>query len=106
MNVLLTGANGYIGRRLKHRLLQDNNIKLKILVRNKSSLLNKLNNVEVVEGSSFDLDSLRKALSGVDVAYYFIHSLTSQNYQELDKQSAKNFLDIALECGVKKIIYL
>jgi len=106
MNVLLTGANGYIGRRLKHRLLEDDNVKLKILVRNKSSLLNKLDNVEVVEGSSFDLDSLRKALSGVDVAYYFIHSLTSQNYQELDKQSAKNFLDIALECGVKKIIYL
>jgi uncharacterized protein YbjT (DUF2867 family) len=106
MNVLLTGANGYIGRRLKNRLLQDTNINLKIMVRKKDSISAKLNNVEIVEGNSFDKESLKKALSGVDVAYYLIHSLTSTNYQELDKQSAKNFIDTAKECGVKKIIYL
>ncbi|MGE4456593.1 MAG: SDR family oxidoreductase [Arcobacteraceae bacterium] len=106
MNVLLTGANGYIGRRLKNRLLQDENINLKIMVRKKDSISANLNNVEIVEGNSFDLESLKKALSGVDVAYYLIHSLTSTNYQELDKQSAKNFIDVAKECGVKKIIYL
>ena len=38
MNVLLTGSTGYIGRRLKQRLLNDENINLKLLVRNKKSL--------------------------------------------------------------------
>ncbi|GEM_PF-7049137 len=59
------------------------------MVRKKDSISANLNNVEIVEGNSFDLESLKKALSGVDVAYYLIHSLTSTNYQELDKQSAK-----------------
>jgi uncharacterized protein YbjT (DUF2867 family) len=35
MKILLTGATGYIGRRLKERLLQDERIELRVLVCNK-----------------------------------------------------------------------
>jgi len=38
MKILLTGANGYIGRRLKHRLLKEGNVDLRLFVRNKKSL--------------------------------------------------------------------
>ena len=38
MKVLLTGSSGYIGRRLKQKLLQDENIELRLLVRNKKSV--------------------------------------------------------------------
>lgn len=106
MKVLLTGANGYIGRRLKNKLLQDVNVELKIMVRNKDSLSSKLNNVEIIEGSTFDIKSLKLALRDVDVAYYLVHSLTSVDYEEKDRISAKNFIDVAIECGVKKVIYL
>jgi uncharacterized protein YbjT (DUF2867 family) len=107
MKVLLTGANGYIGRRLKHILLEKNDIKLKLLVRDKNSLTKQaLDRCEVIQGDTFDLEALQKALSGVDVAYYLIHSLNKENYKELDKISAQNFLNVAQKCGVKKIIYL
>jgi len=106
MKVLLTGANGYIGRRLKQLLLAQP-ISLRLLVRNTKSLDAEIGNqAEVVEGSTFDVTSLEKALEGVDVAYYLIHSLQSENYQELDKQSAQNFRDMAIKQGVKRIIYL
>jgi uncharacterized protein YbjT (DUF2867 family) len=35
-----------------------------------------------------------------------IHSLSNENYKDLDKISAQNFLDIAQECNVKRVIYL
>ena len=104
MKVLLTGANGYIGRRLKQTLL-DENISLRLLVRNPKSLDSNLD-VEVVQGDTFDMASLEVALNGIDVAYYLIHSLQDKNYKELDKKSAQNFLDAAIKQGVKRIIYL
>jgi uncharacterized protein YbjT (DUF2867 family) len=104
MRVLLTGATGYIGRRLKVKFLQDDNIDLRVLVRNKKSITS--DGIDVIEGDTFNLDSLRKALDGVDIAYYLIHSLRSKEYKNLDKKSAQNFLDIAKEMGVKRIVYL
>ncbi|MDD3500474.1 MAG: SDR family oxidoreductase [Sulfurovum sp.] len=106
MKVLLTGANGYIGRRLKQRLLEQD-ISLRLMVRNPKSLDEKVQQrAEVFQGDTFDTASLDRALEGVDVAYYLIHSLQAPNYRELDRQSAKNFLDAAVKCGVKRIIYL
>ncbi|MCO4845123.1 MAG: DUF2867 domain-containing protein [Sulfurovum sp.] len=104
MKVLLTGANGYIGRRLKQTLLKED-ISLRLLVRNPKSLDPAIK-VEVAQGETFDPLSLERALEGVDVAYYLIHSLQHKNYKELDKQSAQNFLDAAIKQGVKRIIYL
>jgi uncharacterized protein YbjT (DUF2867 family) len=107
MKVLLTGSTGYIGRRLKQKLLQDENIILRLLVRNKKSITPNLErSVEICEGNSFDVESLKKALKDVEVAFYLIHSLNRKDYKNLDKTSAQNFLDAAIFCGVKKIIYL
>mgnify|MGYP001595473894 CR=1 FL=1 len=76
MKVLLTGANGYIGRRLKNILKNQQGTELRIFVRNKKSLSkDTVENFEVIEGDTFDKDALKKALEGVDTAYYLIHSL-------------------------------
>lgn len=107
MKVLLTGSTGYIGRRLKEKLLEKEDISLRLFARNKKTLSSRIiNNVEVVEGDTFDKEKLREALKDVDIAFYLIHSLSNKDYKDLDKISAQNFLDIANECGVKKIIYL
>lgn len=107
MKILLTGANGYIGRRLKHKLLQDTTIDLRLMVRNKKSLNPKVAElVEVVEGDTTKPESLELALEGVDTAYYLVHSLNSKNYRDLDKLSAQNFINAAKKQGVKRVIYL
>lgn len=59
MKVLLTGANGYIGRRLKQTLLGED-ISLRLLVRNPKSLEPELG-MEVVKGNTFDSASLETA---------------------------------------------
>ncbi len=107
MKVLLTGSTGYIGRRLKEKLLEKKDISLRLFARNKKTLSSRsIKNVEVVEGDTFDKEKLREALKDVDIAFYLIHSLSNKDYKDLDKISAQNFLDIANECGVKRIIYL
>ncbi|MGK0256327.1 MAG: hypothetical protein ACI81I_000944, partial [Arcobacteraceae bacterium] len=107
MKVLLTGSTGYIGRRLKEKLLEDESLSLRLFVRNSQAITKETRKkVEIVEGDTFDKEALKKALDGIDVAYYLIHSLNKDNYKDLDKKSAQNFVDIAASCGVKKIIYL
>lgn len=107
MKVLLTGSTGYIGRRLKQKLLEDKNIELRLLVRNKNSVRSNLQNkIEIIEGDTFNKESLKEALKDVETAYYLIHSLSNENYKDLDKISAQNFLDVANECNVKRVIYL
>lgn len=107
MKVLLTGANGYIGRRLKKLLASKEDVELRIFVRNKKTISKEIiDKYEVVEGDTFDKEALKKALEGIDAAYYLIHSLNKENYKELDKLSAQNFIDTAAACGVKRVIYL
>jgi len=107
MKVLLTGSTGYIGRRLKQNLLKNPNINLRLFVRNKKSVSKNLDkNIEIIEGDTFDIEVLKKALDGVDIAYYLIHSLNNENYKDLDRISAQNFVDTAKLCGVKRVIYL
>ncbi len=105
MNILITGATGYIGRRLKHRLSSEKEGTLRLFMkRDKSSSVK--DGIEVCTGNTFDIPSLNAALQGIDVAYYLIHSMESANYRERDRQSAQNFLDACIMQGVKRIVYL
>jgi uncharacterized protein YbjT (DUF2867 family) len=108
MKVLLTGATGYIGRRLKERLLEDENIQLCLFVRNERKIRDKYRDrLEIFEGSTFDRESLQKALEGIDVAYYLIHSMGARgDFEKLDRLSAENFLDACIARKVHRIIYL
>lgn len=106
--ILLTGATGYIGRRLKARLLDRSDLSLRLLVRNR----NKINpatrdRVEIIEGDTFSRQALDRALAGVHTAFYLIHSMGAKgNFEELDRQSAEYFRDSCIRAGVRRIIYL
>lgn len=108
MKILLTGSTGYIGRRLKKRLLEDAAIDLRLFVTDRHSLTKEARGrAEVVEGNTFDRKSLERAVEGVHTAYYLIHSMgAGGDFEELDRESARNFLAACLDAGVKRIIYL
>lgn len=108
MKILLTGAGGYIGRRLKRKLLADPRIELRLFVLNREEIAEAVRErADIVEGSTFDRDALRRALEGVEVAYYLIHSMgAGSDFAELDRKSANNFIEAALSAGVRRIIYL
>lgn len=107
MRILLTGADGYIGRRLKRVLMGQAGISLRLMVRNRASLSSEIrSDIDIVQADVLKKETLDAALEGIDVAYYLIHGLARSNYRELDCQSAQNFLDAAIRNNVKTIIYL
>lgn len=106
--ILISGATGYIGRRLTHRLLENGSYDLRLLVRNRKKVqVAVADEVEIAEGSTFDQPSLAKALAGVDTAFYLIHSMgTDSDYRDLDRESAENFRRACIAADVRRIIYL
>jgi uncharacterized protein YbjT (DUF2867 family) len=63
------------------------------------------NRVEIVEADLLDPDSLRRALDGVSVAYYLVHSMSAgHDFAERDRIAARNF--IAAAGDVEQVIYL
>ena len=67
--------------------------------------------VEKVQADVFDLPQLEEALRGVDVAYYFIHSMEKAppekgTFVERDENAAVSFCEAAANARIKRIVYL
>jgi len=106
--ILVTGATGYVGGRLVRELL-SHDYKVKVLVRNASKLTDYswANQVEVVEGTAEDEETLTKALSGVQIAYYLLHALNSKfDFVAEERALATSFGKVAKEQNLERIIYL
>ena len=63
--------------------------------------------VEVAAADAANAGAVRRALDGVDVAYYLIHSLgTGVTFEQRDRDAAQVFADVARQAGVGRIVYL
>ena len=106
--VLVTGATGYIGGRLVPKLLEAGHT-VKVLVRSPDKIAGVpwRDQVEVVESSLDDGGALRKALDGVDVFYYLVHSMAAGSGFEAKEQAmARTAAEAAAAAGVGRIVYL
>ncbi|MDW3218987.1 MAG: SDR family oxidoreductase [Acidimicrobiales bacterium] len=104
--VLVTGATGYVGGRLVPRLLDDGD-EVVCLVRNPASLDRPFTPaVTTVEGSADDPDAVAEAARGCSVAYYLIHSLDGDDFEQRDRDLAEAFRTGCERAGVERIVYL
>ena len=104
--VLLTGATGYIGGRLL-RALEEGGRTVRCLARHPEKVAPARPDTTIVRGDCLDEASLDRALTGVDTAYYLVHSMAAgTRFAELDKQAARNFGRAAARAKVRRIIYL
>lgn len=113
-NILVTGATGFVGGRLLHALVAQG-YRPRCLVRSADSFKRRFrehHRVEIVEGDLLKPDQLIKALDGVDVAYYLVHSMGGRTFwenkifAERDRSAAENFIHTAERTGLSRIIYL
>lgn len=109
MKILLTGATGYIGKRLLPLLL-DQGHEVICCVRDKNRFYYPgidAKNIQLIEVDFLDQQSVDKIPEDIDAAYYLIHSMSgAANYDELESISANYFKDKINKTNAKQIIYL
>jgi uncharacterized protein YbjT (DUF2867 family) len=100
--VLVTGATGFIGRRLVPALL-DAGHDVRAMTRHPESYDGA---GDPVGADVTDRGSLDAALDGVDVAVYLVHSLDDPDFERKDAEAARHFGAAAAAAGVRQIVYM
>jgi uncharacterized protein YbjT (DUF2867 family) len=104
MDVLVTGATGFVGSRLVPALL-DAGHEVTALVRDAGGY-DAPDGVRVVEGDLLEPGSFDAALD-VEAAYYLVHSMRSgADFEARDRRAAENFAQAAGDHGVERVVYL
>ena len=102
LTVLVTGATGFVGGHLVGPLVELGH-HVRAMTRNPDAYDGP---GDAVHGDVEDPASLEQAMEGVDVAYYFVHSLDSADFAQKDETAARNFGNAAAAQGVRQIVYL
>ena len=109
MKILLTGATGYIGKRLLPVLI-ENGHQVICCVRD----VNRFNppdsiksKIDVIEIDLLKINTLKKIPKDIDGAFYLVHSMSSSNdYLKLETESAVNFRNALEQTNVQHVVYL
>jgi uncharacterized protein YbjT (DUF2867 family) len=110
MEILILGITGAVGSSLAPHLLAEGHT-VRGLSRRPPDLAAhpELREVEFHTGDAISGAGLDRALRGVDVAYYLIHSMESQagtDFPQYERRAAEHFAFSARLAGVRRTLYL
>jgi dihydroflavonol-4-reductase len=102
---LVTGGTGFLGSHLVRALLAKNDRTIRVL----TSSLTKLDEVETVEGSITDTETLKKALNGVSEVYHLAGKVSrdeddAHEMYQLHVEGTRLLCQAATYAGVKSIV--
>ena len=103
---LVTGATGYVGRRLIERL-SDEGREVRALARDPARVEARPR-VEAARGDLVSGEGVDAALEGCTTAYYLVHSMEAgdDGFESRDRRAARNFVRAAEAAGVERVVYL
>ena len=110
MKILLTGVTGYIAQRLLPVLL-ENEHEVICCVRDKNRFNQKKyksDKLVVIEADFLNKESLQNIPLDIDVAYYLIHSMSTNygDFEDMEEICANNFKECIGKTKAKQVIYL
>lgn len=111
MKIFLTGATGYIGKRLLIQLLTSGHTVIcSVRDRKRFDIMpytDFKDHITVVENDFGDDSTLEEIPKDIDIAFYLIHSMSSDSdFSKAEKTSAKNFSNALEKTGCRQVIYL
>ncbi len=101
-SILVTGATGFIGSRLTRALVERGD-DVRAMTRRPDAYDGP---GTAVGADVHDAGTLPKALEGIDIAYYLVHSLDVEDFEDKDAKAARAFGEAAADAGVHQIVYL
>lgn len=107
--ILVTGATGFIGKRLVNHLLdQGHEIFALVRVKGTPFRLKDSSRLTLIYGDIRDAEKLNPLPPDIDAAYYLVHSMGSlvQNLVEEEIEIAKRFITFIKKSSVQQIIFL
>ncbi|WP_142783271.1 SDR family oxidoreductase [Changchengzhania lutea] len=110
MKILVTGATGYIGKRLIPFLINEGHHVIccvrDVLRADKTYLEEDL--IDIIEVDFLKPETLKNIPEDIDVGYYLIHSMSnsSKDFESLEERCAINFKSQLEKTKVKQVIYL
>lgn len=109
MKILLTGATGYIGKRLLPVLI-NNGHQVVCCVRDPNRFnppRSLQSRIEVIQLDLLDESSLQHIPPDIDGAFYLVHSMAvSADYESLERQSALHFREALNRTNARHVVYL
>ena len=100
--VLLTGATGFVGRRVAPALVEAG-YDVRAMTRRPDDYAGP---GTPVRGDVAEPETLPSAVEGVDVAIYLVHALDRGDFEKADAAGARAFGQAAADAGVQQIVYL
>lgn len=107
-SVLVTGASGFLGSNLTHALVKQG-VTPRVFVRPGSRQDTfPLSQVNLYEGDLRDVETLKKAVAGVDVVYHCAATMkgTKDEFFQSNVQGTAQFLEAARASGVQRFIHV
>jgi len=101
-SVLITGASGFVGSRLAAALVADGHA-VRAMTRRPEDYDGA---GQPIAGDVEHPASLSAALHDIEVAYYLVHSLGADDFEQKDADAARSFGAAAGAAGVGRIVYL
>ncbi len=108
MNILITGASGFVGINVTKLLSKSDNVK--VFVRNGQKANNVFqNNVEICLGDILDIESLKRSMHNIDYVVHIAGLIKAYDVSKLykvNRTGCKNVALAAKNSKVKNVIYL
>ena len=110
MNILITGATGFIGTRLTQKLTEDGHIVHALYRSEEKAKAIEHRNVNLFKGDITDYRSVECAIRSCEAvfhmaAYARAWAKESDTFNRINVQGTKNVLDAALREGVRKMVF-
>ena len=111
MNILVTGATGFIGRHLVEELSKSSDNDIFCLTRNpKKAERLKQFGVKFIYADTTDSDSLNKKInSKIDIIFHlagYVGNISKEKLHKINVLGTENICKTALKLGVEKMVYL
>ena len=109
MMILVTGGSGFVGSHLLPKLVEAG-YEVRCLVRNEAGAEKvKQCSVDIIMGDVTDADSVKPAMSNIDVVIHMVGILIGRDWTHFDSvnvQGTRNTIEAARQAGINRFIHI